>query len=313
MGKCVLKPYLRWCCLAVLLGVLAACTNSEWFLSVLYNRAGNMIADEVFEYAEYTDEQEQQILAIIEEFHLWHRVTQLPQYADFLESVAARMRSGRHLSRGDVDHWYARVEALADQTGRCHPMLYGMDIMRGLSDEQIGQIADHMQDQYDRYMERSEKRTPEERLERWHRNRVRWLNRFDLDPDREERVALQAVLERMPNMREANFDIWQSWDKQLLELLEDRHSPDFDERMRAHILSLREITQEQYPQRLAQARSLWVEYLTGLLNARIESQDDRFANWADKMAGNLRAISGKVPEDAGLSGVSAYCPEYSRP
>lgn len=312
MGNIVLKPYLRRCCLVALLGALAACTNSEWFLSVIYNRADNMIAEEVFEYAQYTDEQERQILAIIEEFHLWHRVTQLPQYADFLESISARMRSGRHLSQGDVDHWYSRVEALADQTGRCHPMLHGMDIMRSLSDEQIDQIADHMQDQYDRYMERSEKRTPEERLERWHRNRVRWLNRFDLDPDREEQAALQAVLERMPNMREANFDIWQSWDKQLLELLEDRHSPDFDAQMRAHILSLREITQERYPQRLAQARSLWVDYLTELLNARIASQDDSFANWAETMATNLRAISAKVPDGAGLNGVTVYCPEYSR-
>lgn len=305
----MLKPYLRWCCLAALLGALAACTNSEWFLSVIYNRADNMIADEVFEYAQYTDEQTQQIEAIIEEFHLWHRITQLPEYADFLESISGRMRSGRHLSQSEVDHWYARVEALADQTGRCHPMLHGMDIMRSLSDEQIGQIADHMQDQYDRYMERSEKRTPEERLERWHRNRVRWLNRFDLDPDSEEQAALQTMLEQMPNMREANYDIWQSWDKRLLELLENRNSPDFEEQMRAHILSLGTVTQERYPQRLARTRALWVEYLTELLNARIASQDEKFASWADNMAANLRAISGKVPDGTKSGVVAAYCPE----
>ena len=289
------------------LGVLAACTNSEWFLSILYNRADNMIAEEVFEYAQYTDEQEQKTHAIIKEFHLWHRITQLPQYADFLESVSARVRSGQGLSQSEVDRWYAQVESFVDQTGQCHPMLYGMEIMRGLSDDQIGQIADHMQDQYDRYMQRSEKRTPEERLERRHRNRVRWLNRFDLDPDDEEKTSLQVMLQKMPNMREANFEIWQSWDKKLLELLQNRHAADFEEQMRAHILSVGEITQERYPERVAQARSLWIEYLTELLNVRIASQDEKFADWADKMAGNLRALSDKVPEDRQGWDPRGYC------
>jgi len=296
----------RWL-LMVLILLLAACTNSEWFLSVLYNRADNMMADEVFEYADYSDEQEQQIEAIIDHFHLWHRVTQLPEYADFLKSISSRMRSGEPVTHTEILSWYNQIEAFADVSSRCHPILYGMDIMRSLSDEQVKQISDHMQHQYDRYMERSEKRTAEERLDRWHRNRVRWLNRFDLDPDSAEKEALRAMLQEMPNMREANFELWQAWDRGLLELLEDRDAPDFEDRMRAHIHSLATLTVENYPDRVTKAQSLWINYLVELLNARIRDQDNDFADWADNMAENLRAISVKIPENQENLDPVEYC------
>ena len=296
----------RWL-LLVMLFFLAACTNSEWFLSVLYNRADNIMADEVFEYADYSDEQEQQIEAIIDHFHLWHRVTQLPEYADFLESISSRMRSGEPVTHADIQSWYNQVEAFADVSGRCHPILYGMEIMRSLSDDQVKQISDHMQHQYDRYMERSEKRTAEERLDRWYRNRVGWLNRFDLDPDNAEKEALRAMLQEMPNMREANFELWQAWDRGLLELLEDRDAPDFEDRMRAHIHSLATLTVENYPDRVTKAQSLWINYLVELLNARIRDQDNEFADWADNMAENLRAISVKIPENQENLDPVEYC------
>lgn len=301
------KPSLRLFLLFFVLATLAACTNSEWFLSVLYNRADNMMADEVFEYADYSDEQEQKIEEIIDQFHFWHRVTQLPQYADFLESISSRMRSGKRFTHTDIQDWYNQIEVFVDVSGRCHPILFGMDIMRSLSDDQIGQISDHMQNQYDRYMDRNEKRTAEEQLDRWHRNRVRWLNRFDLDPDNAEKDALRAMLQDMPNLREANFELWQSWDKSLLALLEDRHAPDFDERMQAHIHSLATLTKENYPDRVMQAQSLWINYLVDLLNTRIKDQDNDFSDWADKMALNLRAIAAKIPDEHADSNPVEYC------
>ncbi len=304
----ILLDQWRWLLLSLVV-VLTACTNSEWFLSIIYNRADNMMAEEVYEYADYTDEQSEKIDEMIDQFHLWHRVTQLPQYADFLDSVSARMRTGERLEPSEIHVWYDRIEAFAINTGQCHPMLFSTDIMRSLTDEQISQIAEHMEHQYERYMERSEKRTAQERLERWHRNRVRWLNRFGMDPTGQEEDQLMTVLKNMPNMREANFEIWQAWDARLLELLGDRNAADFEARIRDHVLSLPTLTKEQYPDRVEQARSLWVNYLVDLLNARIAAQNHDFADWAEKMAENLRAISEKVPEEQLGWNPRQYCPE----
>lgn len=292
----------------VLLSLLAiSCTNSEWLLSVIYNRFDNRIYSDAADYADFNADQLGEIKTVVEQFHHWHRTTQLPKYAELLETVSERVRSDQGINENDIAIWAKQVEAFVAENAACHPMLSGIDIMIGLSDSQVEQIRENALQERREHFERFNKVDVDERFEKRYKRSLIWLKRFKFDISGQDKQFLREIMRQEPKLREASFELWANWDSRFYELLLSRHDAAFASRMKAHIAWLHDMTEQSYPQDVQLSRDLWQDFFFQLVRDESDSPTTDFPAWTDKMAKNLRAIALQVPKRQRDMDAADYC------
>ena len=120
--------------------LLVACTNSRLVLRPLYNSLDNRIEESLLGYAELGGEQTNEIAALIDHFHVWHRQTQLPYYAALASTVADSLSLDEPVTAESVALWSQSLRLHADTVGRCNPIYLSSEILTGLSDPQVSEI-----------------------------------------------------------------------------------------------------------------------------------------------------------------------------
>ena len=288
-------------------GALISCTNNQWFLSTLYNRIDNTIYSEMMNYADFNHAQKAAIKDLAKRFHHWHRTTQLPRYAEFLEDLSLRARSGNAVSLQEIENWSLQIRAFIHDVTDCHPLIPGTEIMLTLTDAQVEQVAAQSRKEYEKYLIRDQKKTAEERLEDRYRRSIRWLKRFGLSLDESERQRLRDTLQAEPKLREQSFALWGAWDQAFYQLLLQRSEEGFDELMQSHVLSLKTVLEDAQPEEVAYKLDLWTGFFHVIAQSEFDEDSQGFPKWADKMSENLRVISENVPKKQQGWDASAYC------
>lgn len=287
--------------------VVTGCTNNKWFLSTLYDRADNRLYSDILEYADFDRVQRQEIRLLIDQYHHWHRTTQLPGYAGFLEQLSERAYSKEGVALDEVYTWAGQIEDFVAKANECHPLIFASRIMGSLSSEQVEQIAIHARKEYDSYLKKYRKRSSDERFEKRYRMILKWLGRFRLNLDKSERQRLKETMMKEPKLREASFELWQAWDQEFHRLLLSRSDKDFAEKMAAHVRSLNTMMRDDYAEEVNRKLDLWVQYFQEIAQSEIDENRHDFAEWAARMSSNLRAISSSVPEEQSEWRSQNYC------
>lgn len=286
---------------------VTSCTNNEWFLSAIYNRADNIFYSNILDYADF-DKQQRQILKLkVKQFHHWHRTTQLPKYVEFLNSLSQRVHSSEQVEIKEIQGWSDQIEGFVKNLTACHPILFSHEFLSGLTDEQVEQIADHAKNEYEKSYKRFEKKNSDERLEERYKNTLKWLKRFQLDIDEIERQLLRKTMEQEVRLQEASFELWSGWDKRFHELLLSRTDDDFEVLLKQHVLSLGVMLKDAYPKEVEFNLELWVQFFHQIAQSELHDGRQGFARWADKMAKNLTSISESIPKKQLNWDAKAYC------
>jgi len=133
---------------------LGACA-SELVLGTVYNELDNRSARNFKSYANFNDRQEEQIDQMASAYHAWHRKTQMPKYAALMTDVVDDITAVDVLSVDTAADWWNAASDLSDELSACNPFNGAADLLTGLSDRQVKQIAkrlrrdrDKLQDEY---------------------------------------------------------------------------------------------------------------------------------------------------------------------
>ena len=283
-----------------------SCTNSEWFLSFLYNRLDNKMYSEMSDYADFDRDQKAQIRELVDKFHHWHRVTQLPMYANFLREVSAELTSEAQVSYAQVRVWSEQVEQFGLYSSRCNPMNFAASIITELTDEQIEDIQLAQLEMHEEATEKLMEGDNEERLNDISKSLSKNLKRLDLSISDAQEDALLTTIKSQPDLRQASLDLSWQWNLEFQELLANRNQDDFPLKLQQHLLSFETLIEDHYPEEFTEIRHLWNEFFTNLINANI-SQSQGFPNWLQRFADNMDAISKKVPRDQQELNPSDFC------
>ncbi|MBN8432366.1 hypothetical protein JF535_16100 [Microbulbifer salipaludis] len=140
----------------------------------------------------------------VDEFHRWHRQTQLPRYANYLESLAADVdapdASAKKLAEIEqqVDtFWHASATMLSDLI---------LPIVIQLDDQQIDRLAENVREEREKSLEKWEK-SKRKREKEMRKQAERWLG--DLTPEQDAMIDHQVASTTFdPKRRDAQRQLW---------------------------------------------------------------------------------------------------------
>ena len=275
--------------------LLAGCANNPAILSSLYNRVDDFIARAFTRYAEFDDEQKAWIKQAAFEWQDWHRRSEMPRYAEFLRGLRRRLVEPDLVAREDVVQWFATLEGFARTMGECNPLYQSEDFLRGLSDEQLDQIAQRIEEENEKDRQefaRNEKARSSG--EKYRERRLKSMKSsfaligFKLDESQEQ--FLRETIAKEYDLSAPGREAEEKWSLELVSLLRDRAAPDFESQVIAHLRARATMLDPIEPEKQRANRELWVDAVTRLVNEQTPEQRESFSQWLAFIAETLDLI-----------------------
>ncbi|WP_299598776.1 DUF6279 family lipoprotein [uncultured Microbulbifer sp.] len=209
-------------------------------------------------YLDLDGAQEDLLQLRVDEFHRWHRQTQLPRYADYLELLAADVDSPdanpeklKQIEEQVDTFWHSSVVMLSDLL---------LPIVIKLDERQIDQLEENIREEREESLKKWEK-SKRKREKEFRKQAERWLG--DLTPEQDAMIDHQVDTTTFdPKHRDAQRQLWA---KEFINTL--RNKPDgYQKTLREMLINPQSLWSDSYRQMQdqlrAQARALASDILT---------------------------------------------------
>ncbi len=275
--------------------LLSACTNSKMIISPLYNRLDDRIRSEYNKLGDFNEEQTAAFEEALGTFHVWHRQSELPRYAELLGQIADTIAKPGATTAADVKSWMQRAEAHSLEARQCYPANFLAGTVRTLSDEQLTRIERRFKSERTKNRKRYDSRTPEERVEFRLERLEKWLGRIQLDLTAKQLSALQDSLSQQISLRKQYYALSDQWNRRLFNLARQQEAADYEARLQDHMDSLWSLLESNYPQQWQANRELWQRTVLDLVNSLSKEQRRQASQWLATMGRTLQAVSKDKP------------------
>lgn len=212
--------------------LLSGCSS----LQFAYNRLDWLISYQLGHFVSWTDSQEELLSQILEQQLRWHRSSQLPIYASWLQNLRTSLNTDTRLTVQDLDSYEADLRAMYSQL--VHQL--SPAAAKLLSTLNITQIEQFMTALEQRNREFYEERVAiSERAQRAYRVKQmleqieRWLG--EVTPRQRQRVESWAATLELSSAETLAFR--QHWQKAFRALLQQRQVADFQRQLRDFALA----------------------------------------------------------------------------
>jgi len=277
------------------LALLSACTNSKLIIGPLYNQLDNQMRNEFNKLGDFNEAQKQAFEAAVGTFHVWHRQSELPQYAALIKEMAAALSTSDGTQPADVKRWMESAEVFSRSARECYPVNFSLDLMRSLTDEQITFIEQRFERERTKNREKYQSRTPEQRVERRLKAIAKWAGRIDLDISASQRSLLRQALIRQTSLRKEYYQLSEEWKRQLFVLARRQDAGNYDVAMSNHLNKLWTLLETAHPEQWRKNRQLWQDTAYQFILSLSAEQRNHVSQWLDKMGDTVLAISSDTP------------------
>ena len=273
-------------CACILLLTLA---NAGCGVGFFYNNLDRLIRWELDSVLTMTPDQETFFEAEFAALWRWHRVEELPRYADDLDRWAGRF--GGAATEADLEElfvtlegWWLRVEA------RGTPFV--AEFLHSLDDEQVASLAEALEEANVDW-EKDEKNKPIDAVRKgWRKDFEAILKRFTGPLTDEQRSLLADAAERYQPERQLWADYRRRWQGELFALLAQRREvDDFDERFAHLVKSQKTYYGERFADVEAANEALVRTVLVAVLNQAPPLQRERLRDNLTERAQQLRKLA----------------------
>jgi hypothetical protein len=263
-----LKEINKFAVIIAIVLVLASCSSTK----LAYRYADRGIVWWVDDYISLTDEQESQLKRDIFALRDWHCRTELPRYSQWLEELKQDVRSG-NLQKTRVSYHQEQLLSFSPPLAdRAKPA--AKRLLSSLSDEQVRELADNMAESQteleEEFLAENPEQTRQARTERTKERVEHWLGTLN--------EAQTRILEQWSFNRGRQTEIWlegrRTWQRKLLEALEQRKQAGFDRTIDYLIDNNDDLRGPEYQQMMAESRASMTDLLTGLLEEADQQQLD---------------------------------------
>jgi hypothetical protein len=251
---------------AVLVCLLGACSSTTF----VYNRLDSILPWYLDDYVELDSSQDRQLDELLEPFLAWHRRQELPRYVALLDQVEADLDDP--VSAAQVEGIYTGIEdawlRLQDES-----LDWLLALGGSLSDEQVQEFLDVLQERQEEYeeeyLERSEREYREDSYESLLDSMQDYLGRLT-DAQRDRLRAASLELRRSDSIWLQERAAW----LQRLDILMQRQ-PGWQQRVREAIALRDETVSEQYSATYEHNLEVIFSAIAAVLDSRSEQQDRR--------------------------------------
>jgi|GEM_PF-858859 len=179
-----MRQALRWCLGGVLFFLLTGCT-----ISATYNNLDRLARWQIADYVDFDDRQDGYFRAELDRLLHWHRVSELPVYADRLDRLTGEINQeftepALQAMVQDVTTWAERIEAEA--------MSMTVELMLSLTDAQVAELPANLEQANEEFVEEELDVELSEARENWAESMQDGAKYFLGSLTREQRDYLQA-------------------------------------------------------------------------------------------------------------------------
>ena len=280
-----LKEINKFAVIVAIVLVLASCSSTKF----AYRYADRGIVWWVEDYISMTDEQENQLEQDILALRDWHCRTELPRYSQWLAELKQDVRSG-NLQKARVSYHQEQLLSFAPPLAdRAKPAV--KRLLSSLSDEQVRELADNMAESQaeleEEFLAENPEQTRQARTERTKERVERWLGTLNETQNR--------ILELWSYNGGRQTEIWlegrRTWQRKLLEALEQRKKAGFDSAIDYLIDNNDELRGAEYQQMMAESRASLTDLLTDLLEEADQQQLDFLLDRAATLRGDFNNLA----------------------
>ncbi len=276
----------RSCLILVLVVLLAGCSATR----VVYNQLDWLLVWYISDYFTLEDEQEDWLEAAVERNIEWHRRDQLPKYAQFLREINRDFSTGM-VTAEMLDRHNAKFIVLWDEfIVQTVPEVTAF--FQTLSQAQIDEFIDNLEESNQELWEDFAGKTPEERKKSRQKSAIKGLERAFGRLSREQEEMILAYSHSLHDVSQEWMASRRQWQGDFRDLVtEHPPEPEFSDRMMALMLKPNRKDDPEYRRRVDENRHTMMSMIIALNGALTEKQRSKFSTSLMKFSRNFEILA----------------------
>tara|TARA_B100001093_G_scaffold48129_1_gene40957 strand:- start:3144 stop:4001 length:858 start_codon:yes stop_codon:yes gene_type:complete len=281
----MLKKILKICFSFAVIVLLSSCSLAG---SWVYERLDDYLADYFKEFADFSDEQRQEIQIVSEEFLNWFSENELLNVVALLEDIKEIDIENPEQT---VKESYAKGEDIFRRSNNYFkkPII---SFSKRLTKDQIKQIGSHFDELRN---EREEERNKEKKeyKERILENYIAGFDRIGINLREDQIDAININLASHNNTREEWSNLQQDWVEEFIELLKTNQSYDYEMKMSSYLSSLENLGNENFREKINENEILAIKIISLVFLTIDEKQIKGFNRSLDVYLKSINRILSK--------------------
>ncbi|MFV8782329.1 DUF6279 family lipoprotein [Microbulbifer sp. SA54] len=284
LQSCPTRLYWRVFLLGAVLLILLSSGCSS--VRLVYGHLDWWMDRKINSYLELEGAQKDLLQQRVDDFHRWHRQTQLPRYADFFEQLATEVKDTSHIParlkriEKQVDeYWDNSVIMLSDLL---LPLVYT------LSEQQIDQLEENIQEEREKSLKKWDK-AQKKREKEFRKQTERWLG--DLTSEQEAIIDQQVATSTFdPKLRDGQR---QRWSKAFIETLRTKPTG-YQQRIRELVINPQSLWAEDYRKMHEQLRAQAMALAEQIALSATPEQRQHLQATLQEYAADFRALANEA-------------------
>ena len=281
----MLKKILKICFSSAVIVLLSSCSLAG---SWVYERLDDYLADYFKEFADFSEEQRQEIQIVSEEFLNWFSENELLNVVALLEDIKEIDIENPEQT---VKESYAKGEDIFRRSNNYFkkPII---SFSKRLTKDQIKQIGSHFDELRN---EREEERNKEKKeyKERILENYIAGFDRIGINLREDQIDAININLASHNNTREEWSNLQQDWVEEFIELLKTNQSYDYEMKMSSYLSSLENLGNENFREKINENEILAIKIISLVFLTIDEKQFKGFNRSLDVYLKSINRILSK--------------------
>lgn len=268
-GPAGFRSWIRIVCVLCLCAFLGACSTTRF----AYNQLDWIAVWYLNGYFSLDDTQEAQLRDAVTRNMEWHRRNQLPQYAEFcrqLERDAAGI-----LTTEMLEARFEQMMTMWDEfIRRALPDVSAFFL--SLSDEQIDEFIENLEDNNQELWDEYAGETVEERIERREKAAFKGFKRVVGRLTDEQKEVIRSYMANMHDVSEYWMESRRRWQLDFRDLVKERPAePEFTERLTTLMLDPNRTDDSAYRQKVDENRHTFIAMTVALAGVLTDKQRER--------------------------------------
>jgi len=246
----------------------------------------------ILNYATFSKAQKSEIKQAVDEFFAWHRTSELPKYAQYLEQISNEIEQGDFDQAGVLDH-LNQIRRMSQYSFKRSPVAKAAPFFKTISDKQVLEIEAHLKKKDEKFTEWYEEREltggDAGRLKKIVKN----VGRVGIKLNADQAKIIQQGLDQYRGGPLERFEIWNRWEAELIRLFHQRSEAEFEETVTQHLQQYQDQMLLHSPENHLHNQRVTADIITELLASLTPPQKATLLKKINKIRKTLISIANR--------------------
>ena len=249
--------------LTISLFILGSCSIAG---SWVYERADGYLAEYFKEYANFSEEQENEIDKVTESYVNWFTLNELP----IIKTILVNMKDiNNNNAESLINETYLNGQGLFERSNKYFEKSF-VEFSKTLTDLQVDEIKNHFDEIQ---IEREESRKKEKSYsEEVFENFSSGFRRLNIKLTNAQKDFAKENIKELKNTRPGWSFFQEKWVEELIEILKKRNDKDFEKNITSHLRSFENLGDEEFQLKRKNNEQVTIKIISGIFSSASEKQ-----------------------------------------